>query len=227
MSVQSGKGLAVIFDMDGVLVNSYAPHFASWRHTAQERGLDMTEAQFESHFGRTSREIIRDVWGPSFTDAELAAWDRDKEAVYREILLEDFPAMPGACDLLIALHEAGFQLAIGSSGPPENVACVREKLPCANLFEACVSGTDVKHGKPHPDVFLTAAKRLGLLPRLCAVIEDSMAGLQAARRAKMTPIAITGTTPREQLETRSVLTVDSLTELSPPIVAKLIQDRKK
>jgi len=212
---------AVIFDMDGVLVDSYQAHFESWRQTARAHGLDMTEQQFAETFGRTTREIITALWGDSISGHRVAQWDDQKELAYRQILAADFPEMHGAHELLTALHAADFKLAIGSSGPPENVELVLEHLG-SDLFSAAVTATDVTHGKPHPEVFLKAAAKLQTAPSNCAVVEDAPAGVQAARRAGMIAIAITGTAPHEKLATEAHLVIDSLGELSPEIIASLI-----
>ena len=220
-------GLAVIFDMDGVLVDSYHAHFRSWREMAHSVGLDMAEEQFAATFGRTTQDIIRHLWGDRFPpETDISVWDDRKEAAYREILREQFPAMDGAGELLAALHGAGFRLAIGSSGPPENVALVMELLPGAEHVAATVTGRDVTHGKPHPEVFLTAAAKLGVGPERCAVVEDAPAGIEAARRAGMAAVALTGTAPREKLVERAHLVVDSLRELSSEGFRELIRSSR-
>jgi beta-phosphoglucomutase-like phosphatase (HAD superfamily) len=106
------------------------------------------------------------------------------------------------------------------------VAAALVGLGRVTLFDAIINGREVTHGKPHPEVFLKAAERLGLEPRVCAVVEDSLAGLEAAVRAGMTPIALTGTFPREQLAEKAALVVDSLRELMPEKIASLIDTRK-
>ncbi len=214
--------LGVIFDMDGVLVKSYGPHLRSWQEMAQKNGLSMTEAQFASTFGKTTREIIRLMWPNKFDEAGVAQLDAAKEAAYRHILSTEFPEMPGAFELIGALNLAGFALAIGSSGPPENVELVHSKLSAGKLIGVAVNGMDVKHGKPEPDVFIAAAKKLGLKPKFCAVIEDAPVGIEAARRAGMTAIGLTGTVKRDALSNAD-LVVDSLKELTPAIITKLIE----
>jgi beta-phosphoglucomutase len=214
---------AVIFDMDGVLVDSYQAHFDSWRQTAQAHGLDMTEQQFAETFGRTTREIITALWGDSVSGDRVAEWDDQKELAYRRILDANFPEMDGARQLLSTLQTAGFKLAVGSSGPPENVELVLEHLG-ADLFSAAVTARDVTHGKPHPEVFLKAAAKLQVEPPECLVVEDAPAGVQAARNAGMIAIAITGTAPREKLAEQAHMVIDSLSELSPAIINSLISD---
>lgn len=217
------NGRGVIFDMDGVLADSYQAHFESWRTMTRGHGMDITEEQFAATFGRTTREIIRQLWGEDVSDEEIARWDAEKEQAYRDILMAAFPEMDGASELLTALHQARFAIAIGSSGPAENVEVVVKCLRGAEHVTATVNGLDVSHGKPHPEVFLLAAKKLGVEPSGCAVIEDAPAGVEAARRAGMAAIALTGTAPREKLAGRAHLVIDSLRELSPEVIGKLIE----
>jgi beta-phosphoglucomutase len=215
--------LAVIFDVDGVLVDSYRAHLESWQRVAASYGLRMSEADFAATFGRTSPDIIRTLWGDrGFADEQVAEFDERKEAEYRRILAEDFPAMPGAAELVDALAESGFVLAAGSSGPPANVELSLEKLGRRERFRAEVTGRDVTRGKPDPQVFQIAAERLGVAPRFCAVIEDAPAGVAAAKRARMAAIGLASTgRSREELSDAD-LTVSSLRELTPAILRELI-----
>ena len=213
----------VIFDMDGVLVNSYRAHLRSWQDTAERFGVHMSDEDFARSFGRTSREIIRSLWPGRFDDGHVVSFDTTKEERYREILEADFPEMPGASELIAQLHETGFRLAIGSSGPPANVELVKRKLSQGKLIEATVNGTEVKHGKPEPDVFLIAARKIQVEPKNCAVIEDAPVGIEAAKRAGMVAIGLTGTAPRAALRSlRADLVVDSLHELIAAQVVRLI-----
>jgi beta-phosphoglucomutase len=207
---------AVIFDMDGVLVDTYQAHYESWRDLAEGEGLQVTEEEFASLFGRTSREIIARLWGSDrFDEAQIAELDSRKEAAFRRIIEVDFPAMPGAIELLRTLHGQGFRLAVGSSGPPENVGLVVDRLGARDLFQAIVTGEDVTRGKPNPEVFLMAAKRLGVSAANCAVIEDAPAGVEAANAAGMASIGLlsTGRKPEDLTEAHAV--VRSLRELTP------------
>ena len=211
---------AVIFDVDGVLVDSYRAHFESWRLMFAEHDASFTEDEFRATFGRTSRDIIAGLYG-ELPDEEILRWDDRKEALYRDILRRDFPVIDGAVKLVESLAEAGFGLAVGSSGPPANVALTLECLPCGGRFSVRVTGADVTRGKPDPQVFLLAAERLGLSPKHCAVVEDAPAGVEAANRAGMASIALTGTATREQLS-HARLVVDSLRDLSPATISELI-----
>jgi beta-phosphoglucomutase len=215
---------AVIFDVDGVLVDSYQAHFASWRQLYGELGRDYTEAAFAADFGRTSRDILCRTLGPETSDERIRQLDQRKEALFREVLRADFPAMDGAIELINALAEDGFAIGVGSSGPPENIALSLERLGCSDKIAAIVTGADVKRGKPDPQVFQLAAERLGMPAASCAVIEDAVHGIEAANRAAMTSIALTGTTTRQQLAAAD-LVVDSLRELSPALIQTLIRQK--
>jgi beta-phosphoglucomutase len=212
---------AVIFDMDGVLVDSARAHAESWRLLAAELGTTLTNEQFVGQFGRTSRDIIRHFFGAHLSDEVVARYDARKEQVFRELIRGRVPVMPGALELIHLLHDAGFGLALGSSGPPQNIALCLDELGLRSRFGAVVSGMDVTEGKPHPQVFLLAAKRLGVEPTSCVVIEDAPAGVEAARRACMKAVALTSTHPAGMFEGAD-LVVDSLKEVTPELIGSLL-----
>ena len=223
------NGLAVIFDMDGVLVDSYWPHYQAWKLTAHKHDLPITEGQFAAAFGKTGPDFIRQLWPDLVPPDRIASLDGEKEVLYRQVLRENFPAMKGVSDLIRSLHGHGFGLAIGSSGAPENIQVVLECLPGAECFAATVNGREVRRGKPDPEIFLLAAEKLGADPAGTAVIEDAPVGIQAARAAGMTAIAITGTAERKNLADAHII-VDWMMELSPELVTLLIRNnplRKK
>ena len=215
---------AVIFDVDGVLIDSYTPHYQSWREIAAEYGIDYTEEMFAKGFGRTSREIVAEQWNRAdLSPEQIHAIDDEKEAAYRRIVAVNFPAMPGARDLVAALHTAGFRVAVGSSGPPENVDLAIEKLGLAPFLDAKVTGRDVTRGKPDPQVFLIAAEKLGVPPERCAVVEDAPAGVAAAKAAGMACVGFpsTGRTPSDVAA--ADLTIHSLADLTPETFRRLIE----
>ena len=216
----------VIFDVDGVLVDSYDAHFESWQALGKESGIEVTEAQFLATFGRTTRELLVDTFGDArFTAAEIAELDARKEAIFRDLLVNDFPAMDGAVELIDQLLAAGCRLAVGSSGPPDNVDLVLRSIQRADVFQGVVSGADVIRGKPDPQVFLTAAERLGITPQACVVIEDAPVGIKAAKHAGATCIALVskGHTRGELQEADRI--VGSLRDLSPTVIAELLISR--
>jgi beta-phosphoglucomutase len=143
--LSGGEPKAVVFDMDGVLIDSYRAHFDSWQQVAREHGRDYTEAQFAAGFGRTSREVIAEQWqGEPLSDERIAEIDRRKEALFREIISRDFPAMEGAVELIESLVRAGFRVAVGSSGPAANVRLAIERLGIGRLLSATVTASPIR-----------------------------------------------------------------------------------
>jgi beta-phosphoglucomutase len=221
---------AVIFDVDGVLVDSYDAHFRSWQALGREVGVEFSEQQFAATFGRTSRDIIQACFssgGQPPSDERIAELDDRKEALYRQLVDADFPAMPGAVALIDAARAGGFSLAVASSGPPQNIDLALRRLERADAFSAVVTGLDVTSGKPDPQVFELAAQRLGIEPQHCVVIEDAPAGILAAHRAGMAAVALLSTGRQEPdfVEAAPRLIVSSLAELSPQGLEGLIEGR--
>jgi beta-phosphoglucomutase len=219
--------LAAIFDLDGTLVDTYDAHFKAWTTVCVPYGVDVTVARFKFSFGRTNPPIIRDLWAscgletPSPTVIEEIA--HEKEALFREELAIEFTAMPGASDLLRMLSSAGWLVAIGTSAPQANLDQGIDGLGVRDVVGATTCGDEVAHGKPDPEVFLSCATKLGVAARDCVVIEDAPAGVEAATRGGMASVAIAskGRTRDELAE--AGLVINSLTELSPGILAELIE----
>lgn len=208
----------VIFDVDGVLVDSYQAHFRSWQMAAAEFGFSVTEDDFRRNFGRKSHETIAERWGDRLSAEQVAAFEHRKEAAYREVIHESFPAMPGARELIAALHGAGFLLAVASSGPPENVGLVLDELGQRGLFQAVITGDDVTRGKPDPQVFLLAAQRLPLPAARCAVVEDAPAGVAAAKAAGMLAIGLVSTGHTWESLAQADRRIATLSALSPQAI---------
>ncbi|MBI5866007.1 MAG: HAD family phosphatase [Planctomycetes bacterium] len=212
----------VIFDMDGVLVASGPAHAESWRVVARRDGIEITDADFKAHFGRPSRDIIRVTWGTGLSDEDVRRIDDAKEAAYRELIHGCIPLTAGVREILQGLRAAGLRLAIGTSGPRENVELVLTESTLAPYFDAVVTGFDVRRGKPAPDCFLLGAQRLRLLPVQCVVVEDAPVGIEAALAAGMPCIALVGTHPAERLKAAGATSiVHDLQDVTPALIAKL------
>lgn len=215
----------VLFDWDGVVIDSSSQHERSWDLLASERGLTLPEGHFKAGFGKKNEVIIPAMgWGsdPSLIK-ELA--DR-KEELYRELVAaEGVIVLPGARELLLALKEAGIPRAVGSSTPRGNLDALFAATGLNAFFDAVVCGTDVTHGKPDPEVFLKGAALLGLAPQRCIVIEDAFAGIEAALRGGMKVVGVATTNPLSSLiESGDCdLAVESLEEISPVVLAKLME----
>jgi 2-amino-4-hydroxy-6-hydroxymethyldihydropteridine diphosphokinase len=212
---------AVIWDMDGVIADTAACHLQAWQRLWAEQGIEFTAEQFRRTFGQRTTEIIRGILGPDMPDEEVCALGERKEAYCRELLRRQLRALPGVRELLAALEQAGFRQALASSAPRKNVELILEALDIGRYFAAVVSEADVTLGKPDPQIFLVAAARLGIAPRRCLVIEDAVAGVQAAKAAGMRCLAVTTTNPGAHLAAADRV-VPSLTEVSVADIEALL-----
>ena len=182
---------AVLWDMDGTLVDSEELHWLSWRDTMADEGITISRDQFMSSFGQRNDAIIPSWLGAAATPERIRKIEAAKENRFRRHVRGTgvFP-LPGVIEWVNRLNERAWLQAVASSAPRANVDAVLEAMGTANSFQAIVSAEDVRHGKPDPEVFLLAASRLILPPECCIVVEDAAAGLQAARRAGMRSIGV-------------------------------------
>ena len=211
----------VIFDWDGVVIDSSELHERSWEMLALEIGKPLPDGYFRAGFGKKNQEIIPKLLCWSSDPAEVIRLGDRKEELYRELVLEHGVCiLPGARELLAALQTAGLRRAVGSSTPRSNLDAIFQSTGLDAFFDAVVCGDDVKNGKPAPDVFLLAAERLGLPPSECLVIEDAHVGIEAAHRAQMRVLAVATTHPLAEL-TDADAAVDSLTEVDPDFLRRV------
>lgn len=213
---------AIIFDMDGVLVASGPAHAKSWELAAKKHGLEVDGATFTATFGRPSRDIIRIIWGADTSDEQIAEIDGVKEFLYRQLISGMVPLTVGVREVLAAFVAEGYPLAVGSSGPKENIDLVLDETGLRSHFIAVVNGFDIEHGKPAPDCFLLCAERMGVAPETCLVIEDAPVGIEAANAAGMKSVGLTGTHPAEPLHAAGATeVVDDLRHVTPELAARL------
>ena len=183
---------ALIFDMDGTIVDNMGVHTAVWLDVLAGFGVKITAAEFQATMaGMTSPETLRKLVNPEMTDAQVAEVTRRKEERYREQYRATMQPLPGLVSLLQETRQAGMSLAVATAAGNENIDFVMNGLALWDYFDAVVGADDVARGKPHPDLFLLAAKRLNVSPEHCLVFEDALTGIEAARRAGMAVIAIT------------------------------------
>jgi beta-phosphoglucomutase len=204
---------AVIFDLDGVLIDSGAAHHESWRLLAAELGQEVTADQFVASFGRQNRDIIPMLFGGGDDDARIRRLSERKEVLYRELVRGRIPAVPGAVALVRDCRRSGLKLAVGSSAPVENIDLALGEMGIAECFDAVVHDGDVTRGKPDPGVFLIAAEWLGVPPEACVVIEDAPSGVQAALAAGMKAVGLTTYHTADQLAAAH-LVIEHLADLT-------------
>ncbi len=213
----------IILDMDGTLIDSHQTHVDCWIRYAERDGIVLDPGRVNRVFGQINREIIRSIWPCEITDEKVLEIGDGKEALVRDSYRKNFPPLPGATELVRRLHDHGFKLAVGSSGPKENVDLACELLGITPLLGAIVSSSDVSRGKPHPEIFLTAAKRIGVSPEQCVVIEDATVGIDAAHAAGMKCIAILSTGHGEDELKDAEILVHSLEEITPEMIVRLLE----
>ncbi len=214
---------AVIFDIDGVLVDSYESHYQSWKLLAENHGRTCSESDFADQFGRTTREVLEAQWADAnLSEDNYRKLDDEKEDLYRQIIATEFPEMPHARALIHNLHQIGWHIALGSSGPVENVNLAIEKLGIQDQIQAAISGNDVSCGKPDPEVFLIAAERIQVPVKNCVVIEDATHGIEAARAAGMKSIGfVSRGRTKEELKSADLL-IDHLEQVTPELLMSLL-----
>lgn len=211
---------AVIFDLDGVLIDSADAHWHSWRRLAADLGIPLALEQFRGTFGRQNGDIIPLFFGAHLDPARIEQLGETKERYYREYLGNRIQPLDGAVDLIRACHAAGWRCALGSSGHPQNIALALRALEVEDVMTVVVTGKDVSRGKPDPQVFLLAAERAGVPPQACAVIEDAPAGIDAALAAAMIAIGVTTSHDAARLA-HAHLVVEKLSDLTPVRIAEL------
>lgn len=192
---------AVIFDMDGVLVDNRDIHIEAFQILFRQLGLEATYEQILMTFGMVNTEIIDTLFGKgTFTPEEVEKMGIEKEIIYRDIFSKKIQPAPGLIPLLEGLKSRGTKIAVGSSGPRVNVEFVLDRCGIARYFGAIADGNMISKGKPDPEVFLLAAQLLDKSPEECIVFEDALVGIEAGKRAGMTVIAMETTFPASVLE---------------------------
>ena len=190
---------AILWDLDGVIVDSGEYHLAAYRWLLGQRGVELTSGYYYSRlFGRRNWDILQDVIGPLSED-EVRRLAEQKEQKFRELVRGKITALPGAVDLLRRADEAGIRQSIVSSTPRANIEMIVETLGIGGYLDAIVGEEDSERGKPDPQPFTTAADRLGVPYERCVVIEDAPEGIQAGKAAGMRTIGVTTTRPTERL----------------------------
>ena len=212
----------ILFDMDGTLIDSHTTHVECWLRYAAGQGVLLDRDRVNSTFGMVNREIVRSFWPGEVSDEKINEIADGKEAMVRTMFRENFPAMPGAAELVRTLYSHGFKLAVGSSAPRENVELACELLGIVPFLGAVISSADVKRGKPHPEIFLTAAKRIGVSAQNCLVVEDAAVGIESARAAGMKCVALLSTGHTESELRNADRIIRSLDEITPSAVQELL-----
>jgi beta-phosphoglucomutase family hydrolase len=211
---------AVLWDMDGTLVNSEELHWISWRNTMAKEGIVITREQFLSTFGQRNDSIVSTWLGSAATDEQIERIGQAKEELYRCLVRRAGIAPErGVVTWLHRLHEHGWQQAIASAAPRANIDVVLDALSVKHVFQGIVSAEDVHRGKPDPEVYLLAASRVGVPAEKCIVVEDAGAGIEGARRAGMRSVGVS----HKGKDLHADVVVESLEQLEPDAFERLLR----
>lgn len=219
---QNKYNFAIIFDMDGVLVDNGRFHFQSWKAMANKLEFDLTEKYFREHMsGRRAIDTLRHLAKSKLSLKELNKLDAEKEFIYRQLYKGHIKPVKGLKRFLTLLKRHRIKIALATSAPKENVDFTLTAIKMGSFFNVIVGKNHVSKGKPHPEVYLKAAKLLTIDPKNCIVIEDALNGIEAAKRAKMKVIAITTTNKAHEL-LRADLVIKDFTKISLEKLANLL-----
>ena len=213
-----------IFDMDGTLVDNWAYHIVSFNEYLRRKNLTpITELSLDLN-GRHSDDIFRIMLGEEqCSKYSLDELNQEKEAVYRDMYSGHVEPIKGLIELLQEAKARGIKCAIGSSGCRENVEFIIKELGIEDIIDTSISGSDVTHGKPHPEIFTTAVERMGLKPEECIVFEDAVNGIKAGVAAGCKCIGILTTATAEMLTGAGAsICVNDFTELGMTQLEELV-----
>ena len=216
--------LGMLFDWDGVIIDSSRQHEESWERLAAEEGKSLPLDHFVQGFGKKNEFIIPNLLGWASDTAEIHRLSLRKEALYREIVVEKgLEALPGVHAFLDRLRAAGIPTCVGSSTHRKNIDTILGVMGFTGLFDDIVTAEDVSEGKPHPEVFLKAASKISRVPDRCIVFEDAFAGIDAARAGGIKVVGVATTHDAPTLAPRVDRVVHRLDELTVEDLVALVQ----
>jgi len=218
--LDSNHNYAILWDMDGVLVNTGDFHYKAWKKTFDELDVSFSEDQFRVTFGMNNAGILEVICGEKLPPDQGQRISDRKESLFREAVKGNAKLLPGVESTLKIFSEWNLKQAIASSAPPKNIEVLVQELRIGKYFDAIVSGHDIP-GKPDPAVFLKAAQQIGVSPEKCVVIEDAVAGVEGAKNARMKCVAVTTTNTAEALS-KADLIFDSLVDLKKDSLVKFL-----
>jgi beta-phosphoglucomutase len=217
---------AVIFDMDGVIVDNMPYHRRAWTEFFERHNPPMTLEDFIPHMGKSNEDLLTVLFGRKITEDEIRSLGEEKEALYREIYAPDVAPLPGFMDFLRSLKINHVKTAVATAAPKANLDFLLEHIDLRKSFDILIDDSEVKKGKPDPEIYLKAAKRLDYAPELCIVFEDSLAGVQAAINAGMKVIGVTTTNPPEKMQ-KAKLAIKDFTEIDIDRINEIIQKNRQ
>lgn len=201
---------AVAFDLDGTLIDNNQYHFITWQEFYRKRNRQLTMEEYKACFnGRTMTDCVKYVFQqPDMPVAEIERYTNEKESLYREIYAAHIKPIPGLLSLLALLHQEQIPMVIATSGIQDNIDFLFSHIPIKHYFKRVIKGSDITHGKPHPEMYQLAAKELELPAEKCIAFEDATVGVASAAGAGMKVIALTTTHTPEELTGANLIVKD-------------------
>lgn len=220
MDNSEASPFAVIFDMDGVIVDSNPAHKIALNQFCEKYGYELTDEYLANNiYGRTNKDWISNLFG-DLKDHEWQKYEHEKEALFREIYASDITPVNGLMPFLNLLDEYNIPRAIATSAPYENVEFVFEKTGIGSYFEIILDESDVVVGKPDPQIYLKTVRALSYPADQCIVIEDSVSGVEAAKKAGCKVIGITTTHTEDEFESTDYI-INDFTNLTLDILKEV------
>lgn len=212
---------AIIFDLDGTLVDNNAYHIEAFKAFYHKIGKPFSLEEYKQHInGRVNREIFDYVFNATLSPDQSETYSNEKEALYRELYAPHIKPIDGLINFLEELEKAKVPKAIATSGIIPNINFMFEHVPIKNYFYSVIDSTQITQGKPHPEIFLKAAISVNAVPSNCIAFEDSVAGIKSAKAAGMKVVALTTTHTAEDM-TDADLVIKDYTEISLAKLRKL------
>ena len=212
------KGL--IFDMDGVIVDNAHYHALAWMKFAENYGINLSKEEIVSQFGSINDEILKALFKKELDQETIVKMAFEKEEIYREIYSKDIREVPGLTEFLNGLDMDKFSIAVATAAPPKNVEFVLGGTNLHRFFKIITDESEIKNGKPDPEIFLKTAKKIGVNPADCIVFEDSYHGIEAANRAGMRVIGLGTSHPKDSLK-NTMLNIDDFAALDNEKIVNL------
>ena len=214
---------AVIFDLDGTLIDNNSFHLKAWQEFYRKRNRTLTEEEYKKDFyGKTNVDVLAHVFSQPLSPEENDRYTNEKEDLYRQMYEPHIKPIKGLLNLLQQLQDAGIPMAIATSGIKVNIDYMFQHVPIRHYFKEVIYSKDIKKGKPDPEIYFVTAKKLNVLPENCLVFEDSVAGIRSAKAAGMKVVAITTTHTPDELSAADKL-INNYDEISVKDVYRLLE----
>jgi len=200
---------AVIFDLDGTLLDNNSFHRKTWEAYLKKMGKLISEEEFNAHLnGRTNKDAVEYIYGRKMSEEESTKYTLEKEELYREIYKPYIKPVSGLINFLKILYQKNIPMAIATSGIQPNIDFMFENIPIKKYFKEVVNSSHITHGKPHPEIYLKVASLLNIPPINCLVFEDAVVGINSAKAAGMKVIAVATTQTKEELSIADMIVDD-------------------